>query len=82
MQNSRQKKSVKKLIVTVRDYARQQVISQILEVKKPSIIKVGCLTDDEIRKLIKEAFGIKNYIYSNRIVAIAEGNARIGYVSW
>ena len=36
-----QKKSVKKLIVTVRDYARQQVISQILEVKKPSIIKVG-----------------------------------------
>lgn len=30
-----QKKSVKKLIVTVRDYARQQVISQILEVKKP-----------------------------------------------
>lgn len=76
-----QKKSVKKLIVTVRDYARQQVISQILEVKKPSIIKVGCLTDDEIRKLIKEAFGIKNYIYSNRIVAIAEGNARLAMLA-
>uniref|UniRef100_UPI003FEFC9F4 nSTAND3 domain-containing NTPase n=1 Tax=Gemmiger formicilis TaxID=745368 RepID=UPI003FEFC9F4 len=76
-----QKKSIKKLIVTVRDYARRQVLNQILEVKKPSIVKVGCLTDDEIRKLIKEAFGITNHIYSDRIVAIAEGNARLAMLA-
>ena len=76
-----QKKCIKKLIVTVRDYARQQVLSKILEVKKPSIIKVGCLTDDEIRKLIEEAFGITNHIYSDRIVAIAEGNARLAMLA-
>ena len=67
--------------MTVRDYARRQVLNQILEVKKPSIVKVGCLTDDEIRKLIKEAFGITNHIYSDRIVAIAEGNARLAMLA-
>ena len=36
-------KHIKKIVVTVRDYARQQVVKQILEVEKPEILRVGPL---------------------------------------
>ena len=70
-------KCIKKVVMTVRDYARQQVVKQVLEVEKPEILRAGLLKDEEIRKLIETAFGITNHIYSDRIVAIAEGNARL-----
>lgn len=74
-------KHIKKIVVTVRDYARQQVVKQILEVEKPEILRVGPLKDDEIRKLIEIAYGITNHIYSDRIVDIAEGNARLAMLA-
>jgi len=67
--------------MTVRDYARQQVVNQVLEVEKPEILRVGLLNDEEIRKLIEVAFGITNHVYSQRIVAIAEGNARLAMLA-
>ena len=74
-------KHIKKVVVTVRDYARKQVVEQILEVEKPEILKVGLLKDEEIRKLIETAFEIRNSIYLERIVAIAEGNARLAILA-
>lgn len=74
-------KHIKKVIITVRDYARQQVVKQILNVERPEILKVGPLKDEEIKKLIEKAFGITNYVYSDRIVAIAEGNARLAILA-
>lgn len=74
-------KCIKKVVMTVRDYARQQVVKQVLEVEKPEILRVGLLKDEEIRKLIETAFGITNHIYSDRIVAIAEGNARLAMLA-
>lgn len=74
-------KCIKKVVMTVRDYARQQVVSQILEVEKPEILRVGWLKDEEIRKLIEAAFGITNHIYLDRIVDIAEGNARLAMLA-
>lgn len=74
-------KCIKKVVVTVRDYARRQVVKQILEVEKPEILKVGLLKDEEIRKLIEAVFGITNHIYSDRIVTIAEGNARLAMLA-
>ena len=59
--------------MTVRDYARQQVVKQVLEVEKPEILRVGLLKDEEIRT----ALGVTNHIYSDLIVAIAEGIARL-----
>ena len=52
---------IKKVVMTVRDYARQQVVNQVLEVEKPEILRVGLLNDEEIRKLIEVAFGITNH---------------------
>ena len=75
------KKHVKKVVMTVRDYARERVIKKILEVEKPEILRVGLLKDEEIKKLIETAYGITNYVYSNRIVAVAEGNARLAMLA-
>ena len=74
-------KHVTKVVITVRDYARLQVVQKILEVEKPEILKVGLLKDEEIRKLIETAYGITNHVYSDRIVAIAEGNARLAMLA-
>ena len=74
-------KHIKKIVVTVRDYARQKVVQEILEVEQPEILRVGLLKDEEIKKLIEAVFGIKNYIYLDRIVAIAEGNARLAILA-
>ena len=74
-------KSIKKIVMTVRDYARSQVVSQILAVERPEILKVGLLKDDDIKKLMEITFEIKNPLYLDRIVAIAEGNARLAMLA-
>ena len=74
-------KCIKKIIMTVRDYARHQIVSQVLEVEKPEIQRVGLLKDDDMRKLMEAAFEIKNPLYLDRIVAIAEGNARLAMLA-
>lgn len=76
-----EKRKISKLVITVRDYARQDVIKKILDYDKPEKIKLDILKDDDIRKLVDVCFGIKNNTYSDRIVAIAEGNARIAMLA-
>ncbi len=70
-----------KIIISVRDYARQQVINTILEVTKPEVLKVDLLKDDDIRKLLATTYGIENPLYLDRIVRIAEGNARLAMLA-
>lgn len=74
-------KHIAKLILTVRDYARKQVIEIILDVARPQILKIGTFNDADIRKLMEMCYGITNYIYLNQIVAIAEGNARLAMLA-
>lgn len=72
---------ISKLILTVRDYARKQVMQSVMDVIKPEIIKITPFNDDDIRKLMKTCYGITNRIYTDRIVAIAEGNARLAMLA-
>ena len=72
---------ISKLILTVRDYARKQVMQSVMEVIKPETIKISTFSDDDIRKLMKTCYGITNRIYTDRIVAIAEGNARLAMLA-
>ena len=80
LQNNSEKK-IEKIIITVRDYARKDVLEKILDYEKPEIIKIGALDDDEIRKLIQTCYGISNGFYMDRIVTIAEGNSRIAMLA-
>ena len=72
---------ISKLILTVRDYARKQVMQSVMEVIQPETIKISTFSDDDIRKLMKTCYGITNRIYTDRIVTIAEGNARLAMLA-
>lgn len=72
---------VAKLILTVRDYARRQVIQNIMEITKPATFKLSPFKGDAIRKLMETCYGITNRVYTDRIVAIAEGNARLAMLA-
>lgn len=74
-------KCIRKIVVTVRNYARRQVVKQILEVEKPEILIIELFKDENIKKLMESAYGITNPIYLNRITAIAEGNARLAMLA-
>ncbi len=75
------KNCIFKIIITVRDYARQDVIRTVLDFDKPKKIKIGMLSDDNIKKLMEEHYGITNSLYINRIIEIAEGNTRIAMLA-
>jgi len=72
---------ISKLILTVRDYARKQVMQSVMEVIQPETIKISTFSDDDIRKLMETCYGITNRVYTDRIVAIAEGNARLAMLA-
>ena len=72
---------ITKLILTVRDYARKNLMDTVLNFLRPEIIKISTFNDDEIRQLLDKCFEITNRIYANQIVAIAEGNARLAMLA-
>ena len=79
--NPQTSKHISKLILTVRDYARRQVMNNILDVAKPKILKIDTFKDENIKKLMETCYGITNHMYLERIVAIAEGNARLAMLA-
>lgn len=70
-----------KILITVRDYAIQKVKDDIREISTYERVNIGLFTDDEIKELLSTQLGILNSEYQNRIVAIAEGNARIAILA-
>lgn len=72
---------INKIIMTVRDYARKSVVDKVLEYESPQFLKVGILKDEDIDTLMESVFGITNPAYLEKIVAIAEGNARLAMLA-
>lgn len=70
-----------KIIATVRDYIKQEVISLVREYTNPITIDIAKLTDDEIKKLIENNFGIRNNLYVEQIIRISEGIPRFAYMA-
>ena len=70
-----------KILITVRDYALQKVIHDVREITSYEIININVFTDDEIKKLLETSLGILNQDYHERIIRIAEGNARIAILA-
>lgn len=70
-----------KIIVTVRDYVKEDVLKSIIEYKTPKLVEIKVFSDDEIKSFLESNMGIinKNYVY--QIINIAEGNARIAYMA-
>lgn len=70
-----------KIILTVRDYAKKDVISVAAEEADPAIIVIPPFSDEELKGFIKESLGIRNEDYLAQIITIAEGNPRIAYMA-
>lgn len=70
-----------KIIATVRDYTKQEVINLVREYTNPITIDIAKFTDDEIMKLIENNFGIRNNLYLEQIIRISEGIPRFAYMA-
>lgn len=70
-----------KILITVRDYALQKVIKDVREIASYEIVNINIFSDDEIKKLLETSLGIRNQDYQERIISIAEGNARIAILA-
>lgn len=70
-----------KILITVRDYALQKVINDIREITSYEIVNINVFSDNEIKKLLENSLGILNHDYQERIIRIAEGNARIAVLA-
>ena len=74
-------KSIIKLIMTVRDYAKTRVKTIICKYLLPIEITINILKDDEIKEILKTNLGIQNREYLERIVQISKGNARLAILA-
>lgn len=70
-----------KVLITVRDYAIQKVTDDICGIAYYESLLIKTLSDNEIKKMLKETLGILNSDYLDRIAHIAEGNARIAMLA-
>ncbi len=70
-----------KILITVRDYALQKVIKDVREITSYEIVNINVFSDDEIKKLLETSLGILNQEYQERVIRIAEGNARIAILA-
>jgi hypothetical protein len=78
--NEKQKVKVK-ILITVRDYAKSIIQKNILKYTIPKEVLIGKLTDEEITELLEKNLEILNSYYLEKIVKIAEGNARLAMLA-
>lgn len=70
-----------KILITVRNYALQKVINDVREITYFEIVNVNVFSNNEIKELLETSLGIFNQDYQERIIRIAEGNARIAILA-
>lgn len=70
-----------KILITVRDYALNEVHKKVMEFARYGIIKVQPFNKEKIEEIIKVNLDIKNPHYLKRISEISNGNARIAMIA-
>jgi hypothetical protein len=70
-----------RVIATVRDYALAKVHEAALPLGSISDVELGPFTDEQIKGLTTDEYGITNYHYLERITQIARGNARLAVMA-
>ena len=73
--------SVYKIILTARNYALKSVVTILQPTIDIKVLSISPLNDNEIEELIRDKFNINNHLYLDRIIKIAEGNARIAFLA-
>jgi len=70
-----------RIIASVRDYARDNVVDKAKNFSKVQELTISSLTDEQIKELIETLFGIKNHEYQDRIIDISGGNPRLAIMA-
>lgn len=70
-----------KLILTVRDYARAQVILAVQKFDEPELFELNSFTDDDVTSFLDKNMEIRNRAYVDQICKISAGNLRIAYMA-
>lgn len=70
-----------KLLISVRDYAKTEVVDVVSRYLSHNIIEIKRLKDSEIKGILKSNLGILNSDYLEKISAIADGNIRLAVLA-
>lgn len=70
-----------KVVLTVRDYVKEQVIQIANKYAVSKTILMYPFSDDDIKEFLDINMGITNSLYVDQIIKIAEGNPRIAYMA-
>jgi hypothetical protein len=80
VQHQREDQNIK-VIATVRDYAVQKVIETAKPIGNWGKIEIGGFTEEQIKGLIKDEYGIHHHLFLDRIAEIAIGNPRLAVMA-
>ncbi|AEJ01795.1 hypothetical protein Nit79A3_2002 [Nitrosomonas sp. Is79A3] len=70
-----------KIIVTVRDYAIENILKASKAYGEAPEIVVQPFTDEQIKQLVENEYNFRNYHYPERIANIAQGNPRLAIMA-
>ena len=76
-----QRQHIVKIIITVRDYAREKLLKAIRAVLIPDQYEVHALSDDSVTKVLSDNLGIQNDRVLEQIKIIAKGNIRLAIMA-
>src|SRR5699024_6421316 len=54
---------------------------KVMKVTEPEILRLTAFSNEEILKLMESCYNITNPLYTDRIMAIAQGNARLAMLA-
>ena len=70
-----------KILITVRDYAKESIVCSLPSDFSSNIIDVKVLSDKEIKSILKYNLEINNPYYLDQIVKVSNGNIRLAYIA-
>lgn len=70
-----------KIIMTVRDYAKDRVKKLVYNKTTPKEVEIGTLNDEAIKEILSNNLRIKNNKYLDQIARISKGNARLAVLA-
>lgn len=70
-----------RILITVRDYAKNRIITLLSDIIKISDEKIDPFTPGEIRGILSNCFDIQNHTVLEHIVKLSNGNARLAMLA-
>lgn len=80
VKNNTSSKTIK-LVLTVRDYAKNDTVSKVMDIIRPCEYKLSILEESVIKNIVETNLSIKNEYYLEQISKIAKGNVRLAFMA-